>query len=184
MDSTVFLFLVYNCFNFVVQVLSLVWLFEISWTAAHQASLSFNISQSLLTYFHWVGDAIQPSHPLLSPSLCAFNFRSIRFFSSELARHISWPKCWSFSFKISTPNEYLGLISFRIDWFDFLPVQGTLKSLLQHHCSKSQILWQSAFFMDQLSFSYMTTGKTIALTRWTFIGKVMSLLLILCQGLS
>ena len=90
-------------------------------------------------------------------------FPSIRAFSSESLLHISWPKCWSFSFNISPPNEYLGLISFRIDWFDFLPVQGTLKSLLQHHSSKSHILWRSAFFMDQLSFSYMTTGKTIAL---------------------
>ena len=103
-------------------------------------------------------------------------FPSIRVFSNELDLHIRWPKYWSFSFSISSSNEYPGLISFRIDWFDLLAVQGTLKSLLQHHNLKVSFLWRSAFFMVQLSHSYMTTGKTIALTRWTFVGKVMSLL--------
>ena len=113
-------------------------------------------------------------HPLLLlPSILP----SIRVFSNESLLHIRWPKYWSFSFSISPSNEYTGLISFRIDWFDILAVQGTLKSLLQHHSSKSSILWCSAFFMVQLSHPYMTTEKTIAFTRWTFVGKVMSLLL-------
>ena len=112
-------------------------------------------------------------HPLLLlPSI----FPSIRVFSNESVLHIRWPKYWSFSFSISPSNEYPGLILFRIDWFDLLAVQETLKSLLQHHNSKASILWHSAFFMIQLSHLYMTTGKTVALTRWTFVGKVMSLL--------
>ena len=101
---------------------------------------------------------------------------SIRVFSSESALHIRWPKYWHFSFSISPSNEHPGLISFRMDWLDLLAVQGTLKSLLQHHSSKASILWPSAFFTVQLSHPYMTTGKTTALTRWTFAGKVMSLL--------
>ena len=112
-------------------------------------------------------------HPLLLlPSI----FSSTRVFSNELALHIRWPKYWSFSFSLSHSNEYSGLISFRIDWFD-LEVQGTLKSLLQYHNSKASILWHSAFFMVQLSHLCMTTGKTITLARWTFVGKVMALLL-------
>ena len=112
-------------------------------------------------------------HPLLLlPSV----FPSIRVFSNESVFHIRWPKYWSFSFSISPFNEYLGLIFFRIDWFDLLAVQGTLKGLLQYHSSKASILWHSTFFMVQLSHPYMTTGKTIALTRQTFVGKVMSLL--------
>ena len=107
---------------------------------------------------------------LLLPSI----FPSIRVFSNESVLYIRWPKYWSFS--ISPANEYSGLISFRIDWFDFLAVQGTLKSLLQHHSSKASILQRSAFFMVHLSYPYMTTGKTIALTRWTFVSKVISLL--------
>ena len=103
-------------------------------------------------------------------------FPSIRVFSNELVLHIWWPKYWSFSFSISPSNEHSGLISFRMDWLDFFAVQGTLKSLLQHHSSKASSLWRSAFFTVQLSHPYMTTGKTIALTRWTFVGKVMSLL--------
>ena len=103
-------------------------------------------------------------------------FSSIRVFSNEPFLHIRWPKYWSFSFSISPSNEHSGLISFRMDWLDLLAVQGTLKSLLQHHSSKASILWHSAFFVVQLSHPYMTTGKTIALTRWTFVGKVMSLL--------
>ena len=128
------------------------------------------------THVHWVSDAIQPSHPLSSPSPPAPNPPSIRVFSSESALHMRWPKYWSFSFSISRSNEHPGLISFRMDWLDLLAVQGTLKSLLQHHSSKASILWHSAFFTVQLSHPYMTTGKTIALTRWTFVGKVMSLL--------
>ena len=112
-------------------------------------------------------------HPLLLlPSI----FPNIRVLFNKSALHITWPKYWSFSFSISSSNEYSGLISFRIDWFDLLAVQGTLKSLLQHHNLKASILWCSAFFIVQLSHSYMTIGKTIALTRWTFVGKVMSLL--------
>ena len=122
------------------------------------------------THVHWVGDAIQPSHLLSSPS-SAFNLSSIRVFSNELALHIRWPKYWSFSFSVSPSSEYSGLISLRMEWVDLFAVQGTLKSLLQHHSSKA-----SAFFIVQLSHPYMTTGKTIALTRWTFVGKVMSLL--------
>ena len=112
-------------------------------------------------------------HPLLLlPSI----FPSIRVFSTESVLHIRWPKYWSFSFSISPSSEYSGLISFRMDWLDLLAVQGTLKSLLQHHSSKALILWHSAFFLVQLSHPYMTTGKTTALTIWTFVGKVMSLL--------
>ena len=135
------------------------------------------LPESTQTHVHWVGDAIQPSHPLsgillLLPSI----FPNIRVFSNESALHIRWPKYWSFSFSTSPSNEYSGLISFRMDWLDLLAVQGTLKSLLQHHSSKASILWRSAFFIVQLSQSYVTTGKTIALTRQTFIDKVSPLL--------
>ena len=119
-------------------------------------------------------------HPLLLPSI----FFSIRVFSNELVRHVSWPKCWNFSFSISPSKEHSGLISFRIDWFYLLPVQGTLKSLLQHHSSKTSILWHSAFFIAQILYPYMTTGKTTALTRWTFVGKVMSLLFNMLSSLA
>ena len=113
-----------------------------------------------------------PWHPLLlSPSI----FPRIRVFSNESALHIRWPKYWSFSFSMSSSNEYSGLISFRMDWLDPLPVQGTLKSLLQHHNSKASILWCSTFFVVQLFYLYMTTGKTKALTMWTLVGKVISL---------
>ena len=128
------------------------------------------------THVHQVGNAIQPSHPLSSPLLLPSVFPSIRVFSNESVLHIRWPKYWSFSFSISTSNKYSGLISFMIDLFYFLAVQGTLKSLLQHQRSKASILWHSAFSIVQLSHPYMTTGKTIALTRQTFLGKVMSLL--------
>jgi len=127
------------------------------------------------THVHSVGDAIQPSYPLSSLLLLPSIFPSIRVFSHELVLRIRWPKYWSFSFNISPSNEYSGLISLRIDWLDPLAVQG-LSSLLQHHNSKASILWCSAFFIVQLSHPYMTTGKTIALTRWTFVGKVISLL--------
>ena len=126
------------------------------------------------THVHWVDDAIQPSHPLLSLSPPALNLPQHMVFFSELALCIKWPKDWSFS--ISPSNECSGLISFRIDWFDLLAVQGTLKSLLQHHSSKASILQCSAFFVVQLSHPNMTTGKTIALTVWIFVSKVTSLL--------
>ena len=148
-----------------------------SWTAACQASLSITNSWSLLKLMSI--ELVMPSnhlilcHPLL---LLTSIFSSIRVFSIESALHIRWPKYWSFSFSISPSNEYSGLISFRIDWLDLLAVQGALKSLLQHYSSKTSILQCSAFFMVQLSQPYMTTGKTIALTRRTFVGKVMSLL--------
>ena len=140
-------------------------------------SLSFTISQFLLKLTSV--ESVMPSnhlnlcHPFL---LLTSIFPSIRIFSNESALCIRWPKYWSFSFSISPSNEYSGLISFRIDWLDLLEVQGTLKSLLQHHCSRASILQRSAFFIMQLSQPYMTTGKTIALTKWTFVGKVMSLI--------
>ena len=121
------------------------------------------------THVHRVNDAIQPSHPLSSPSPSIFP--SIRVFSNESVLCIMWPKYWSSSFSISPSNEYSGPISFRIDWFDLLAVQGTLKSLLQHHSSKASILLHSAFFIVQLSHPYMTAGKTKTLTRWTFVAK-------------
>ena len=136
------------------------------------------------THVHQVGDAIQPSHPLLSLLLLPPIPPSFRVFSNESTFHMRWPKYWSLSFNISPSNEHSGLISFRMDWLDLLVVQGTLKSLLQHHSSKASILWCSAFFTVQLSHPYMTTGKTIALTRWTFVCKVKSLLLICCLGWS
>ena len=147
------------------------------WTAAHQASLSLTISRSLLKLISI--ESLMPSnhlilcHPLLLlPSI----FPCIKVFSKESVLCIRWPKYWSFSFNISTSNEYSGLISFRMDWLDLLAVQGTLKSLLQYYSSKTSILRCSAFFIVQLSYSYMTTWKTTALTRQTFAGKVMSLL--------
>ena len=136
-----------------------------------------HLPELIQTYIHWVSDTIQLSHPpstvLFLPSI----FPSIRVFSSEVAFHIRWPKYRSFNFSISPSKKYSGLISFMIDWFDLFAVQGTLKSLLQHHNSKASILRGSAFFMVQPSHLYMTTGKTIALTMQTFIGKVMSVLL-------
>ena len=128
------------------------------------------------THVHWVGDAIQPSHPLLSLLLLPSIFPSIRVFSNESVLRIRWPNYWRFSFSISPSNEYSRLISFRMDWLDHFAVQGTLKSFLQHHSSKASILRHLAFCIVQLSHPYMTTGKTIALTRWTFVGKVISLL--------
>ena len=128
------------------------------------------------THIHWVGDAIQPSHPLCPLLLPPSIFPSIRVFSNESVLHIRWPKYWSLSFSISPSSEHPGLITFRMDWLDLLAVQGTLRSLLQHHSSKASILWHSTFFIVQLSYPYMTTGKTIALTRQTFVDKVMSVL--------
>ena len=149
----------------------------IPWTTAHQASLFITNSQSSPKPMSI--ELVMPSnhlilcHPLLLlPSI----FSSIRVLSNESAFPIRWPKNWSFSFNISPSNEHSGLISFRMDWLDIPAVQGTLKSLFQHHSSKASILWHSAFFIVQLSHPYMITGKTIALTKWTFVGKVMSLL--------
>ena len=146
------------------------------WTAARQASLSITNSWSPPKPMSI--ELVMPSnhlilcHPLLLlPSI----FPSIRVFSNESVLPIRWPKYWSSSFNISPSNEHPGLISFRIDWLNLLAFEGTLKSLLQHHSSKASILWCSAFFMVQLSHTYMTTGKAIALTRWTFVGKVISL---------
>ena len=160
-----------------VQSLSCVWLFATPWTAARQSSLTTTNFQSLPKPMSI--ELVMPSnhlilcHPLLLlPSI----FPSIRVFSNESALHIRWPKYWSFSFSISPSSEHLGLICFRMDWLDLLEVQGTLKSLLQHHSSKTSILLHSAFFILQLSHSYMTTGKTIALTRQTFVDQVMILL--------
>ena len=146
--------------------------------AAHQASLSITNSQSLPKPMSI--KSVMPSsnlilcHPLI---LLPLILPSIRVFSNESVLHIRWPKYWSFSFNISPSSEHSGLISFRMDWLDLLALQGTLTSLLQHHSLKASVLWHSAFFMVQVSHSYMTTGKTIALTRWAFVGKVMSLLL-------
>ena len=161
-----------------VQSLSRVRLFATPWTSAHQASLSITNSRSPPKPMSI--ESVMPSNhlmlcrPLL---LLASIFASIRVFSNESALRIRWPKYWRLSFNISPSNEHPGLISFRMDWLEFLAVPGTLKSLLQHHASKASILQLSAFFTVQLSPPYMTTGKTIALTRQTFVGKVMSLLL-------
>ena len=133
------------------------------------------LPESTQTHVHQVGDPIQPSHPPPSPP--APVPPSIRVFSNESTLLMGWPKYWSFSFSISPSKEHPGLIFFRMDWLDLLAVQGTLKSFLQHHSSKASILQHSAFFTVQLSHPHMTTGKTIALTRWTFVGKVISLLL-------
>ena len=168
--------------SFLLSSVTQSFLFVTPWIAARQASLSITNSCSLLKLMSI--ESVMPSnhlilcHPLLLlPSI----FPSIRVFSNESVLHIRWPKYWSFSFSFSLSNEYSGLISFRMDWFDLLAIQGTLKSLPQQHSSKASILWCSACFIVQLSLlskshSYMTTGKTIALTRWTFVGKLMSLL--------
>ena len=160
-----------------VQSISHVWFFATPWTVASQVSLSINNSWSLLKLMSIESEI--PSNYLilccpllLLPSI----FPRIRVFSKESALHIRWPKYWRFNFSISPSNEHPGLISFRMDWLNLLAVQGTLKSLPQHHSSKPLILQLSAFFIVQLSHPYMTTGKTLALTRWIFVGKVMSLL--------
>ena len=159
-----------------VQSLSCVRLFVTPWTTARQASLSITSSRSPTKSMSI--ELVMPSnhlilcHLLLLPSFPP----SIRVFPNESALHIRWPKYWSFSFSISPSNGHPGLVSFRMDWLDLLAVQGTLKNLLQHHSSEASILQCSAFFTVQLSHPYMTTGKTIALTRWTFVDKVMSLL--------
>ena len=160
-----------------VQSLSRVRLFPTPWTAARQASLPIINSWSLLKFMS-IKSVLPSNHLnlcrplLLQPSI----FHSIRIFSSESVFHIRWPNYWSFSFNISPSNEYSGLISFRMDWLDLLAVQGTLRSLLQYYSSKAPILRSSAIFIVQLTHPYKTTGKTIALTRWTFVSKEMSLL--------
>ena len=164
------------CTYFSVQFLSCVRFFATPRTTAHQVFLSITNSWSLLKLKSI--ESVMPSnlilwHPLLLPLLI---FPSIRVFSNESVLHIRWQKYWSFSFSIRASSEYLGLISFKMDWLDLPAVQGTLKSLLQHHSSKASVLQFSAFFMVQLSHPYMTTGKTKALTRWTFVSKVISLL--------
>ena len=160
-----------------VQSLSCVRLFATPWTAAHQASLYITNSQSLFKFMSI--ESVMPSNhlSLCGPLLLPLSiFPSSSVFSNESVLCIRWPKYWNFSFSISPSDDYSGLISFRIDWLDLLAVQGTLKSLLEHHSSKASILQHSAFFIVQLSHPYMTTAKLISLTRWTFVGKVMSLL--------
>ena len=139
-------------------------------------SVHHKLPEFTQTHVHRVGDAIQPSHPLSSPSPPDLNLSQHQGLFQESTLRMRWPKYWSFSFSISPSNEDPGLISFRMDWLDLLAVQGTLKSFLQHHSSKASIFQCSAFFTVQLSHPYITTGKIIALTRWTFVGKVMSLL--------
>ena len=162
----------------VVQLLSHVQLFSTPWTAARQVSLSFTISWNLLKLTS--SESVIPSNYLIlccSLRLLLLIFPSNRVFASESALCIRWPKYWSFSFSAIPSNEYSGLISFRTDWLDLLGVKGTLKSFLQYYTSKASIVQHSAFFMVQLSHPYMNTGKTTVLTRWTFVSKVMSLLL-------
>ena len=154
------------------------------WTAACQVSLSFTIFRSLLKFMS-IESVILSNHLILyCPLLLSSIFPSIRVFSKELTLRIRWPKYWSFSFSISPSSKYSGLISFRIDWFGLLAVQGTVKNLLQHHSLKASVLQRSAFFMVQLSHPCRTTGKTIAMTTWTFVGKVIYLLFNTCLGLS
>ena len=161
-----------------VQLLSRVQFFVTPWTAARQASLSITSSRNLPKLMS-VESVMPPNHLILCCPLLLLSsiFPSIRVFSSESVLCIRWPKYGNFSFNISPSNEHPGLISFRMDWLDLFAVQGTLKSLLQHHSSKASILWHSAFFIVQLSHIYMTTRKTVSLTRWTFVEKLMSLLL-------
>ena len=162
---------------FTVQSLSCVHLFATPWTAAHQTSLSFTIYWNLLKLMS-IEEMMPSNHLILCCPLLLWPsiFPSSRVFSNESTLHIRWPQYWNFSCSISPSDEYLGLISFRIDWIDLLAVQRTLKSLLRHHSLKASILQCSAFFMVQLSHPYMTTGKTIALTIQTVVSKVMSLL--------
>ena len=168
-----------------VQLLSCVRFFVTPWMAASQASLSITNTRRLLKFMSieslMTSNHLILCHPLLLPPSI---FPRIRVFFNESALYIRWPKYWSFSFNISPSNEYSGLISFRMDWLALLAIQGTLKSILQHHSSNASILWCSAFFIVQLSHPYMTTGKTTALTRRTFVGKVMSLLFNMYLGWS
>ena len=160
-----------------VQSLSPVQLFAIPWTVAHQAFLSSTVSWSLLKLMS-IELVIPSNHLILYNSLLFLPsiFPSIRVFSSELSLYIRWPKYWSFSFRINPSNEYSAFVNFRVDWADLFPIQRTLECHLQHHNSKTSILWHSAFFLVHLSHPYMTTGKTLALLIWNFVGKVMYLL--------
>ena len=160
-----------------VKLLSRVWIFATPWITQHaRPAVHHQLPEFSQTHVHSVSDTIQPSHPLLSPSPPAPNLSQHLVFSNKSVLSIRWPKYWNLSFNISPSNEHPGLISFRMDWLDLLAVQGTLKSLLQHQSSKASILQCLAFFIVQLSHPYMTTGKTIALTRWTFVDKEMFLL--------
>ena len=177
--------LILSLYFSLVHLLSHVQLFATPWTAARQASLSITNSQSLLKVMS-IKSVVPSNHLILCRPLLLMPpiFPSIRVFSNELVLHIRWPKYWSFSFSISSSNENPGLVAFKIDWLDLLAVQGTLKSLLQHHSSKVSVLQCSAFFMVQLPQPYMTTGKTIALTRWTFVTKNCLCFWICCLGWS
>ena len=159
-----------------VQSLSCVWLCDLMDCSMPGLPVHHQLPEHTQTHVHRVSDAIQPSHRLSSPSHPAFTLSQHQGLFKWVSFHIRWPKYWSFSFSSSPSNEHSGLISFRMDWLVLLAVQGTLKSLLQHHSSKASILQSSGFFIVQLSHPYMTTGKTIALTRQTFIGKVISLI--------
>ena len=164
-----------NQFNS-VQSLSHVWLCDPMDCSMPDLLVHHQIPEFTQARVHWVGYAIQLSHPLSFPSLPAFDLSQHWIFSNKSALCIRWPKYWSFSFNISPSNEYWRLISFRMDWLNLLAVQGTLKNLLQHLSSKASILWHSAFCIVELSHPYVTTGKTILLTRETFVGKEISLL--------
>ena len=166
----------------VVQSPSRVWLFATPWTAAHQTSVSLTIFQFAQDHIHWIGDAIQLSLPLMTSLPTVFH--SIRGLSKKTAVHIRWPKYWSFTFSISPSNAYSGLISFKIDYFDLLAFQGTLKSFPQHHSLKASILWHSAFYVVQISHLYISIGKAITLTKQTFVSKVITLLFNALVGLS
>ena len=161
-----------------IQLLSCVQLFATPWYRSTRGlPVHHWLPEFTQTHVRWVSDAIQPSYPLHPLLLLPSIFPSIRVYSKESVLYIRWPKNWSFSFSINPSNEYSGLISFRMDWLNLLAVQRILKGLLQYHSSKASVLQCSAFFILQLLYPYMTTGKTIALTRWTFVGKVISLLL-------
>ena len=176
-DSLKFFLMIFITQFSSVQSLSHVWLFATPWITAHQASLSITNSRSSLRLMS-IKSVLSFSHLILCLPLLLLPPipPSIRVFSNESTVHMRWPKYWSFSFGIISSKEIPGLISFRMDWLDLLAVQGTLKSLLQHHSSKASVLRRSAFFTFQLSHPYMTTGKTIALTKRTFVGKIMSLI--------
>ena len=175
---------IFTCQSSSVQLLSRVRLFVTPWITAHQASLSTTNSRSSLRLTS-IESVMPSSHLILCRPLLLLPPipPSIRVFSNESTLRMRWPKYWSFSFSINPSNEHPGLISFRMDWLDLLAVQRTLKSLLQHHSSKVSILWHSALFTVQLSHPYMNTGKMIALTRRTFVGKVISLLFIMLSRL-
>ena len=174
---TILVYIYLGKYFVVVHSLSHIWLFVMPWTIAIQAALSSTVSRSFLTFMP-IDLVMLSNHIILCSPLILWPsiFPSIRVFSNESALHIRWSKYWSFSFSACPSNEYSGFISFRIDWFDLLAIQGTLKSIPHHHNLKASVLKPSVFFMVQLSHPYMTTGKTIVLTIWIFVGKVMSLL--------